>query len=364
MLKDRKDIAVLRWLCEDEGESAEKGVVTAGSKDKPVPGDVDPKDQVHIFDFDDTLGVTKDSNGIMLYNNGMPAWKTQADAQAWATSKGFSEKDLLKGPKGQTFEQPEGMDGFAAYVSSGGLAKARSGIDAVSIKVAPYKPSPEKDKGDSLVVDYSPSASAKSAVPIPATLDKLKSAKSSGSPTEILTARTGESIVASGKRSNPTDFAGKQISPSVEADLKAFMADPKGGGGTVPDVIKGLGGGNKGDSIKKDFFDGKKPEEQPKEIHFYDDDGKNISDVNAALSGKVPAEVFLYGPGEFAHNDANPSNPNVSSPASAPAEEGQDKKPEENPIKETYLVRKPILEYHSIDTDHWRRMAGIKGSKR
>ena len=256
------------------------------------------------------------------------------------------------------------MDGFAVYVSSGGLAKARSGIDAANIKVAPYKPSPEKDKGDSLVVDYSPSASAKSAVPIPATLDKLKSAKSSGSPTEILTARTGESIVASGKRSNPTDFAGKQISPSVEADLKAFMADPKGGGGTVPDVIKGLGGGDKGDSIKKDFFDGKKPEEQPKEIHFYDDDGRNISDVKAALSGKVPAEVFLYGPGEFAHNGANPSNPNVSFPASAPAEEGQDKKPEENPIKETYLVRKPILEHHSIDTDHWRRMAGIKGSKR
>lgn len=366
--------SILKELYEQDAAQApeasskpeEPGVVTSGD---PQPGDAPPNKQLHVFDFDDTIGVTQDANGIMVYKDGVPL-KTPEEMQAWLTSKGIGPNYMLTGPKGSSIEQPDGVEGIAAYINSAGLAKSREGLSKNQFKVAPSKPTPGDPEaaGEIIVADYSPSASAKSAVPIPSTLDKIKSLPA-GATSQIITARTGESTVASaaqtGKDRTPKDFSGQEHPPSVEADLKAFMDQQ---GANLTKGVKGLGGGDKGEAIKKLYFDGKPPEQQPDEVHFYDDDSKNISDVQSALAGKVPAEVFLYGPGEFAHGAANAENPNKEFPA-APEEAVKEYRLKKlnhmlREAKEEKLKRviKRLIneECETVSINRWQVLAGIR----
>jgi len=48
---------------------------------KPVPGDAPGEKQVHLFDFDDTLGETLNANAIMLYQDGESVHKSEKDAR-------------------------------------------------------------------------------------------------------------------------------------------------------------------------------------------------------------------------------------------------------------------------------------------
>ena len=53
---------------------------------------------------------------------------------------------------------------------------------------------------------------------------------------------------------------------------------------------------------------------KPEEIHFYDDLPKNINNVARTLGGKIPADLYLYGPGEFAKGQANADRPSIKIP--------------------------------------------------
>jgi hypothetical protein len=301
---------------------------------KFAPDDAPPSKQLHIFDFDDTLGLTRDSNGIMLYVNGEPAWKTAKQAADWVKSVGIGDADLLSGPKGNAFEQPDGIDGFAAYISSGALAKARSQVD-VNL-VAPTKPGPEVP--EALVADYTPSTSVKTAEAIPTTIDRAAQASSKGAKTGVVTARSGES--SSAKRGTPRDFSGKEHPPSTESDIDEFM---KQQGVDLSVGVTGMGGGNKGKYIKQKFYDAVPDAEKPEEIHFYDDDPKNISDVEAALAG-TDVELHLYGPGHFDKGHADPSKPSKSIP---PGDEGD---------------KRQVAGYiptGNVMVERWQRLAGI-----
>lgn len=280
-----------------------EGVVTSG---EPVPGDADPKKQAHVFDFDDTLGLTKNANGVMLYKDGEPAHKSEKDAATWLKSMGVSEKNYLPGPNGKTFEKPSGLDGVAAYIDSAGLAKLQKQIPRDQTSVSP-KP-PTQKKGDSLYIDFTPSAfvDVNTTDPINSTLQKMKKAAAQGSETMVITAR------ASDKKKPGVNFAGEPIVPSNAEDMEKFL---KQQGAAPTQGVLGVQGQNKGDEIIKKFFKGRKPKDQPDEIHFYDDLSKNTEEVDAAVSGKVPAETFIYGPGEFAHGEADPESPNKATPA-------------------------------------------------
>lgn len=325
MLRNKKDQIVYRWLFEQD----ETGVVRQG-EGEPVPGDVPPEKQVHVFDFDDTLGETDNANGVMLYVDGKPAHKTAEEAQAWLASKGVGPKDMLKGPSGQSIEKPAGKEGFASYISSAGLAKLQSIYSREQQKVTPSEP---KDKGEMLYIDFTPSSfvSQGTTKPIDSTIDKLKQANSQGSDTMVITAR------ASDKQKPGVDFAGQPHIPSNAEDMEAFLA--KQGAAPTQGVL-GVQGQNKGNEIIKKFFAGKPEDAQPEEVHFYDDLSKNTKEVDAALNGKVPAETFIYGPGEFAHGGADPNKPNLVRPAA------KDKK--------------SLAESIGFDLDRWQRMAGIK----
>ena len=155
-----------------------EGVVTTGT---PVPGDADPEKQVHVFDFDDTLGVTKNANGVMLYRDGTPAHKTAAEAAAWLKSMGVSEKNYLPGPSGETFEEPSGAGGIAAYIDSAGLATLQRQIPRMQQSVSPRPPTDKK--GDALYIDFTPSAfvDVNTTDPINSTIQKMKSVAAQGS---------------------------------------------------------------------------------------------------------------------------------------------------------------------------------------
>lgn len=296
-------------------------------EEKPVPGDAPAQKQLHIFDFDDTLGVTNDSNGVMLYKDGVPAWKSAKDAETWIKSVGIGGDDLLKGPNGSTFEQPYGMEGFAAYVSSGVLPAVKRAVGG-NVLIAPDKPTGDS-KGDAAVFDFTSSATAKIAEPIKDTVNKLKSVDSSGGSTAIVTARSGESAGATRK-----NFAGEDVTVSVEKDLSNFM---KKQGAPLTKGVYGIDGKNKGEFIKNNLLD-----PMPDEIHFYDDDSSNIDKVKGTLVGHVPAEVFLYGPGKFQDGDSNPNNPSKSFPVAK----------DESGTKKESVSRNPVMK-------RWLRIAGI-----
>ena len=277
-------------------------IINALLEDKnTVPGDAPENKQVHVFDFDDTLGVTKNSNGIMLMRDGKPAHKDKDEALEWAKSVGL-ENDLLPGPNGEEIEKPEGVDGFAVYINSGALAKVRGKYP--NRASTPGKP---KEEGEGLWIDYTPSSSTAAADPIDSTIEKLKNATQSGAKTMVMTARAGESGTPAG-----IDFSGKNIKTSNEKDISNFLSQK----GVKPSKgVVGLTGGPKGQKIKSLFFAGKKEEEKPDELHFYDDDPVNTQNVELlADDPEVDAEIYIYGPGHFDKGEASPETPSEKFP--------------------------------------------------
>ena len=270
-----------------------------------VPGDAPPNEQVHVFDFDDTLGVTKNANGIMLIRNGEPAHKTKQEAEEWIEELGLTN-ELLPGPNGGSIEKPEGLDGFAAYITSTSLPRARVRYSK-RIEVTPTKPTGE---GDYLWVDYTPSSSTTGAEPIDSTIDKLKRATAAGSETMVMTARAGESGGKPGY-----SFSGEKVVPSNEKDITQFL---KSKGASPTKGVVGLTGANKGAAIKDKFLAG---DDMPEEIHFYDDDEENIDKVRGALTNSGP-EVYLYGPGHFSDGSVSAEEPKESIPAKKAQKEG------------------------------------------
>lgn len=287
--------------------------------ERPIPGDAPANKQVHVFDFDDTLGITTNANGVMLYRDGEPAHKTESETKEWLGSIGIRDKDILD-PGIVSISEREG--GYAAYLSSAALAKIQKAYPKDKQFVTGVSEPP--GKGENVLIDFTPSSgtSLDTTIPIKPTIDKLKKADSQGSDTIVITARkaTGKGI----------DFHGNAVDASNEKDMMAFLdaqdAPPTKG-------VMGVTGQNKGDAIINKFMKGK---DIPEEIHFYDDLVKNTSEVEAAVAEKVPAELFIYGPGEFAHGEADPNNPTKSFPKG-------DRKGQKE----------------SFDLARWERLAGI-----
>ena len=298
------------------------------------PGNAPPDQQAHVFDFDDTLGLTKNANGVMVYRDGKPAFKTDAEMKSYLSSTyGVKDSDYLE-PGIKKISSRDGAP--AAYLSSAGLArvqkvipKDRQGATGQSTEKNAYV----VDGEDRLLIDFTPSSGTNidTTEPIDKTINKLKKANAQGSDTIVITARqaTGQ-----GK-----DFEGNEVAATNGKDMVDFLS--KQGAKPTKGVL-GVVGKNKGDEIIKTFFS---DVGHPEEIHFYDDLRKNTDEVEAAVAQKVPAELHIYGPGEFAHNEADPENPNKS----FDSEDQVDTRG----IAESQRLRKdPILE-------RWNRLAGL-----
>ncbi len=302
--------------------------------EEAVPGDAPPEKQVHLFDFDDTLGVTTNANAVMLYRDGKPVHKSKAEVEGWLKSMGVGTNALLDPG---IVPIPEKDNAFAAYVSSAGLAKIQSQIPKERQFATGFNLPTGASGEDEVLVDYTPSANTniETTKPIASTIDKLKKANAAGSKTAVVTARTASGEVE--------DIHGKKLTATNSKDMEEFLAKQ----GAKPNSgVFGVSGGDKGTKIKNHFVD--QAPQKPEEVHFYDDLSKNTVDVEKNMAGKIPAELHIYGPGEFAHNEADPDSPDKSfEPASeqAPGEK-----------KESFRRGQgadPILE-------RWSRLAGIK----
>lgn len=275
-----------------------------------IPGDAPAEKQVHVFDFDDTLGVTKNPNGVMIFINGKPAHKDVASAQEWVNKAGLNQYLTNKG-KAEIIMSP--LEGAAFYVDSAGLAKVYDYIKKNGGQVITYDPigsrgSPGdwkkiyKTTGVAALADYSPSndIDINTTEPIPSTIDKLKKLNASGAQTAVMTARQG------GGKTKGLDDEEKEVTnvKDIEKFLSKHGAKPNAG-------IMGVQGADKGQKIKQQFISNNEDGDNPEEIHFYDDAKRNTDDV-ASIGGKMPAELHVYGPGHFVNNEADPNKPNQS----------------------------------------------------
>lgn len=297
-----------------------KGIIREAmeTSQAPIPEDVPPEKQVHVFDFDDTLGVTTNANGIMLYSEGEPAHRSEQEVQEWLRSMGIGSKDILEPGIVPISER----GGFAAYISSAALAKIQRTYSKDNQFVTGVSEPPAE--GEHVLIDFTPSSntSVDTTSPIKSTIDKLRQADAQGSDTIVITARK-----ATGKG---TDFHGNTIDATNAEDMEQFLAAQ----GAVPSQgVMGVTGQNKGTVIVNKFMKGNDP---PSEIHFYDDLKKNTDEVEAAVAEKTPAELFIYGPGEFAHGEADPRRPNKA-----------------------FSKKKQATQKESFDLGRWQMLAGI-----
>ena len=263
----------------------------------PIPGDVLPHTQLHVFDFDDTLATTRNASAIALFKNGKASHNDYHSVWVWLTEMGLSKPDLLKGPNGKFIEETPHTKIWTAYIKTGALPKVSSHYKDKFITGSGEIPV----SGETLAIDFTPSAFIGRAKPIPPVIDKLKRLNDEGAQTVVMTARRGEG--------EGTSMDGRKVQASNIRDVKAYLKAH----GAEPDEIFGITGKNKGDKIKDEYFDGSK--DQPTEVHFYDDDAANIEAVTKALGGKVDAEIFTYGPGSFDKKEADPEKPVQKIPA-------------------------------------------------
>lgn len=280
-----------------------------------IPGDVPPENQVHLFDFDDTLAVTQDPTAVMLYNDGKPAHNSADEVMEWLASYGVSESDLIK----PGISQIPQRGGYAAYIASAALARIQSSYDRSQQKVSGIS---EPKQGESILMDFTPCASTNldAAKPIDSTIEKMKKMQSTGATTGVVTARK--------EKGSGIDLHGHKVDATNKDDIIKFLAQ----NGVSPSAgVVGVSGQNKGNFIAQAFAN----DENTKEIHFYDDMPKNTSEVEQALAKKIPSELFIYGPGEFDKGEADPNTPSKGYPA-----------------------KKQKVE--SFDLSRWNKLAGLK----
>lgn len=259
------------------------------------PGNAPPEDQVHVFDFDDTLGLTVNANGVMLYKDGKPAHKTEREVREWLKSLGVSSEAILD-PGIKSI--PERENGMAVYLSSSGLAKVQKTFPSDKQGVTTGYADKVNQPGETILIDFTPSSGTDvgTTKPIDKTVDKLKKANRQGSDTIVITARKATGA--------GTNFHGEPVEATNSKDMEEFLASL---GARPTDGVMGVTGQNKGHAIINKYV---KSEDPPEEIHFYDDLKKNTDEVEAAVAEKVPSELYIYGPGEFAHDEADPEVPN------------------------------------------------------
>lgn len=284
--------------------------------------------QLHIFDFDDTLGVTLNPNGVMLYRNGVPAHKSPEEVLAWLERYGLSESDLIPGPDGKSIQFFDNLGGWAAYVNSAVLAKLTKSDDFKDKRNrwSTGGGTPPEDIDQALYIDFTPSGyiDQETTRPIRNVIKKLNDMEAAGADTMVLTARRGTGA--------DVNFKGEKVPITNKEDIESFLRKNDEDPSTKPvDVVVGLGGGDKGEhiyrsidnadsksaAIAKEFPDQirnkiKRLGEWPDEIHFYDDAGQNTDAVEKSLGDKVPSEVYIYGPGDFHKGEVSPNNPTKS----------------------------------------------------
>lgn len=287
---------------------------------------------LHVFDFDDTLGVTTSPTLVAAveYNGGDPddpeSYTPVKDLQRRVGSvvKGVKLPDEAKvqspGLRGDRVKSADDLDDSQAivldteqyrdwkekYIPSGNHVRLviNPNIDQ-QIRAAGKKMSQSGTTGEIHVADFSPSSSIGTSVkPIKQMLKKLANAKAAGDETAVVTARKGKTDLNA--------LGGGKVPATNAADIKDFVSQEAG---VSPDVVYGAADFSPTDpaSGKRDLIIKLASDEDVDNISFYDDDPENakrvaqICDDAPELTGKE-LDIYNY---EFAKGK-NPTKPTFS----------------------------------------------------
>lgn len=357
-----------------------------------LAGIISEDKELHVFDFDDTLGVTNSATLHVAFDydgndpNDPNSYKPITDlasrlssvlpgtvktaTQAKLTTDGISGDKLTAAPKYLVGAQVVALDTMQYKVWK---SKVRDKGDN-PLKPITYpdgnietvvKDAAKKMKGTAgeiHAVDFTPSAGLGDVEPIPVMLNLLKKKESEGDVTAVVTARKGQTDMST--------FGGGKVRAQNVDDIKDFLGDEIG---EHPDYVFGAADfgnevGAKKREIIKNIVDAR-PDDID-DIFFYDDDKNNTDEVqklededDESLVGK-DLEIFNY---EFSHG-AKPSRPTYKTKIGR----GKKAKKEnhERRLKESLkrIIKKVVIleqyqqsYYEGVVLKELNRMAGPKG---
>jgi len=278
------------------------------------------EDELHVFDFDDTLGVTDSPTFIAAveFTGGDPEDPSSyipitnladrvtastgdlgAPSDIGFTSGGITgnkvsgESPIIDGAEVIMVDTAQYRDWDNKYIRPAGHAKIVVGGDIEGkIKKAARAMAKDGRTGEIHVRDFSPSSTLGAVKPISTTLQRLKDVESQGGNTAVVTARKGETDLDA--------FGGAKIPAQNSKDIENFVRDQTG---AVPDDVFGAADiSNAGPENKRKLVKWLIAKNNPEEVHFYDDDPGNVAAVAQLCNDEdvEGLELNLYG-GEFDH---------------------------------------------------------------
>lgn len=279
----------------------------------------DAEDELHVFDFDDTLGITDAPTLVagVEFLGGDPE-----DPKSYRTITDMSSRlspttGRLKSPNDIGIQNPN----IAGDIVSG-ETEALDGAQVVVVDTAQYRDWKEKyvkagghsrvvvggdvgkkivdaarrmgQPGEIHVTDFSPSFELGATQPIDNTLALLGDKKKQGATTAVVTARKGETDLDT--------FGGGKKKAQNTADIEDFVQNQVG---IKPDEVYGAADiSNATAQNKRDLIKWLAISNDSEEIHFYDDDPENANAVAQLCDDQelLDTEINIYN-AEFDHEN-------------------------------------------------------------
>jgi hypothetical protein len=311
---------VNRW-CKLAGVLEEQTGPWTGGREKDL----------HVFDFDDTLGVTSSPTLVAAveYNGGDPD-----DSESYAPIKDLKSRigSTIKGLRtptqadihspglsGDTVRSNDELDNTDAVVLDteqyrDWKEKYIPGGNHTRIVISPNIENDIKSAGKNMfkrgatgeihVADFSPSSTIGHDVkPIRPMLDLLSKVASRGATTAVVTARKGKTDLDT--------LGGGKVPATNASEISDFVTSETG---VTPDVVVGAADHNPSDpaSAKRDLIT-RLHDDQTGNVYFYDDDPENARKVAQICQGAegmegTELEIFNY---EFSKG-VRPTSPTFS----------------------------------------------------
>ena len=273
------------------------------------------KKDLHIFDFDDTLGVTTSPTIVAAveYSGGDPEdpasyipirdLKSRVSSkikglkspeQSAVNSPGLSgnnvrSSDELDDSEAIILDTEQYRDWKEKYIPSGDHVRlVISPNISNDIRSAGRKMQSQGTTGEIHVADFSPSSTIGDQVkPINQILDILATANAEGDETAVVTARKGETDLDA--------LGGGKIPATNAEDIEDFISQEIG---SAPDIVIGAADYNPTDpaSGKRDVI-AQIYDQQVDNVHFYDDDPENarrVAQLCQGVEGMDGVELDIY----------------------------------------------------------------------
>tara|TARA_R100000008_G_scaffold82284_1_gene66403 strand:+ start:6646 stop:7935 length:1290 start_codon:yes stop_codon:yes gene_type:complete len=276
-----------------------------------------PERDLHVFDFDDTLGVTTSPTLVAAveYNGGDPddpssyipiknlnsrvgskVKNLSTPAQKNVNSPGLSgntvrSNDELDDAEAIVLDTEQYRDWKEKYIPSGEHVRLVVNPNISNdIRSAGREMFDQGKTGEIHIADFSPSSTIGTEVePIDSMLDVFLDAEASGDMTAVVTARKGKTDLDT--------LGGGKVPATNASDIQDFLASEIG---SNADVVYGAADFNPSDpaSAKRDLI-GKIHNPSIDNIHFYDDDPENARRVaqlcdNEASENAEGTELEIY----------------------------------------------------------------------